>query len=104
MKENVSLIKEINDLRRELRLVRTQVHDNKSQSSISKKKLSSSDLTALTSVEGRGLVARLNFEEEAERIIQLQRMEIQRLKMQMQGQSHSLIPPSSSTKLPVLTT
>nr|XP_046216412.1 cilia- and flagella-associated protein 57 [Oncorhynchus gorbuscha] len=104
MKENVSLIKEINDLRRELRLVRTQVHDNKSQSSISKKKLSSSDLTALTSVEGRGLVARLNFEEEAERIIQLQRVEIQRLKMQMQGQSHSLIPPSSSTKLPVLTT
>ncbi|XP_029504163.1 cilia- and flagella-associated protein 57 [Oncorhynchus nerka] len=104
MKENVSLIKEINDLRRELRLVRTQVHDNKSQSSISKKKLSSSDLTALTSVEGRGLVARLNFEEEAERIIQLQRVEIQRLKMQMQGQSHPLIPPSSSTKLPVLTT
>ncbi|XP_036822584.1 cilia- and flagella-associated protein 57 isoform X1 [Oncorhynchus mykiss] len=104
MKENVSLIKEINDLRRELRLVRTQVHDNKSQSGISKKKLSSSDLTALTSVEGRGLVARLNFEEEAERIIQLQRVEIQRLKMQMQGQSHSLIPPSSSTKLPVLTT
>ncbi|CDQ97658.1 unnamed protein product [Oncorhynchus mykiss] len=45
MKENVSLIKEINDLRRELRLVRTQVHDNKSQSGISKKKLSSSDLT-----------------------------------------------------------
>ncbi|XP_038819293.1 cilia- and flagella-associated protein 57 [Salvelinus namaycush] len=104
MKENVSLIKEINDLRRELRLVRTQVHDYKSQMGISKKKLSSSDLTALTSVEGRGLVARLNFEEEAERIIQLQRVEIQRLKMQMQGQVHSLRPPSSSTKLPVLTT
>ncbi|KAM9427004.1 cilia- and flagella-associated protein 57-like [Salvelinus alpinus] len=104
MKENVSLIKEINDLRRELRLVRTQVHDYKSQMGISKKKLSSSDLTALTSVEGRGLVARLNFEEEAERIIQLQRGEIQRLKMQMQVQVHSLRPPSSSTKLPVLTT
>eukprot|EP00063_Salmo_salar_P070080 XP_014044915.1 PREDICTED: cilia- and flagella-associated protein 57-like isoform X3 [Salmo salar] len=106
MKENVSLIKEMNDLRRELRLLRTQVHDYKSQMGISKKKVSSSDLTALTSVEGRGLVTRLNFEEEAERIIQLQRVEIQRLKMQMQGQGQyqSLRPPSSSTKLPVLTT
>eukprot|EP00063_Salmo_salar_P070075 XP_014044910.1 PREDICTED: cilia- and flagella-associated protein 57-like isoform X2 [Salmo salar] len=50
MKENVSLIKEMNDLRRELRLLRTQVHDYKSQMGISKKKVSSSDLTALTSV------------------------------------------------------
>ncbi|XP_010893002.1 cilia- and flagella-associated protein 57 [Esox lucius] len=107
MKENVSLIKEINELRQELRLVRAQVHDYESQAGVNKRKQSSSDLKVLASVrtQGAGQVARLNFEEEAERIIELQRREIQRLRLeiQSQGQIHSLQTSSSTTRLPTLT-
>ncbi|KAJ8011195.1 hypothetical protein DPEC_G00055650 [Dallia pectoralis] len=109
MKENVSLIKEINELRQELRLVRAQVHEYESQVGINKRKQSSSDLKALASMrtQGAGLVERLNFEEEAERIMELQRLEIQRLRMEIQGpgqvQIHSLRTSSSTTKLPTLT-
>ncbi|KAM6948696.1 cilia- and flagella-associated protein 57-like [Aplochiton taeniatus] len=112
MKENVSLIKEINDLRKELRLVRGQVHNYETQAGINRKakRHSSTDLTALVlrDSEGGSVVARLNFEEEAERIIQLQRIEIQRLRQEIhgagqgQGQVQVLRPPSSA-KLPVLT-
>uniref|UniRef100_A0A6Q2XMB8 Cilia- and flagella-associated protein 57 n=1 Tax=Esox lucius TaxID=8010 RepID=A0A6Q2XMB8_ESOLU len=101
MKENVSLIKEINELRQELRLVRAQVHDYESQAGVNKRK----QMLASVRTQGAGQVARLNFEEEAERIIELQRREIQRLRLeiQSQGQIHSLQTSSSTTRLPTLT-
>uniref|UniRef100_A0A673GCI5 Cilia and flagella associated protein 57 n=1 Tax=Sinocyclocheilus rhinocerous TaxID=307959 RepID=A0A673GCI5_9TELE len=80
MKDNVILMKEINDLRQELRAVRMQLHNYDSQSSFNKNNKSSQSL------------------EEAEKIIQFQRLEIQRLKQEINGQM-----PSSRTKLPPLT-
>ncbi|KAA0718887.1 Cilia- and flagella-associated protein 57 [Triplophysa tibetana] len=53
---------------------------------------------ATASAGSDGLMTRMNFEQEAEKIIELQRLEIQRLKQQMDGQI-----PSSGTKLPPLT-
>ncbi|KAL0966818.1 hypothetical protein UPYG_G00300520 [Umbra pygmaea] len=106
MKENVSLIKEINELRHELSLVRARFQDYESQMRISKKK-QNSEIKVLTSrgTQGGSTVARLNFDE-AERIIQLQRVEIQRLRMEIHDQepiqSHPLRTSSSSTKLPAL--
>ena len=52
------------------------------------------------------VIPRLNFDEEAERIIQMQRTEIQRLRQEIQGQSQvlTLRPPTSGTKLPALAT
>ena len=46
---------------------------------------------------------RLNFEQEAERIIQLQRVEIQRLRQEIQGQTHGLRAPSTA-RLPAILT
>ncbi|XP_062412043.1 cilia- and flagella-associated protein 57 isoform X1 [Sardina pilchardus] len=113
MKENVSLIREINDLRRELRMVRSQLHDNECQDAISKrskaKSLTQLKLRASGDAEAGALVPRLNFDEEAERIIQMQRTEIQRLRQDIQGQSQVLSlrpmrPHTSDTRLPTLAT
>uniref|UniRef100_A0A8C2IX30 Cilia- and flagella-associated protein 57-like n=1 Tax=Cyprinus carpio TaxID=7962 RepID=A0A8C2IX30_CYPCA len=83
MKDNVILMKEINDLRQELRTVRMQLHNYDSQSSFNKRR--------------NGLMTKQSLEE-AEKIIQFQRLEIQRLKQEINGQM-----PSSRTKLPPLT-
>ncbi|KAG8132262.1 hypothetical protein E2320_010133 [Naja naja] len=103
MQENVGLIKEINDLRRELKITRIQVHD-----------LQICDVTSCINQEenapcsspDRQLspgILRLNLEEETERIIQMQRLEIKCLREQMQGQEKALaIQPLLSGKLPIL--
>ncbi|XP_051989486.1 cilia- and flagella-associated protein 57 [Xyrauchen texanus] len=98
MKENVALIKEINDLRQELRTVRIQLHNYESQCTLNKRRTKSSTNTRAASARSSGSMTQLNFEEEAEKIIQLQRLEIQRLKKEIDGQR-----PSSRTKLPPLT-
>ncbi|XP_053484612.1 cilia- and flagella-associated protein 57 isoform X3 [Ictalurus furcatus] len=105
MKENVFLIKEVNDLRTELRLMRAQIHEYETQRGFSKNK----SATRIKSPSSDS--SRLNFEGEAERIIQLQRLEIQRLRQdvlqgQGEGQDQSFVLPSlpSSIKLPALTT
>ncbi|XP_052403711.1 cilia- and flagella-associated protein 57 [Carassius gibelio] len=94
MKDNVILMKEINDLRQELRTVRMQLHNSESQSSFNK----SSAITRGAASAGRnGLMTQQN-SEETEKIIQFQRLEIQRLKQEINVQM-----PSSRTKLPPLT-
>ncbi|KAM4604692.1 cilia- and flagella-associated protein 57 [Polymixia lowei] len=102
--ENVTLIEEINELRKELRMARAQVHDYKIQAAVIKKpnKQRSSDLGAPPSRGSAGNLVRLNFEEEAEQIIQLQHSEIQRLRQEIHGQDLVFRPPSSGTKLPAL--
>ncbi|MCI4377754.1 hypothetical protein PGIGA_G00207350 [Pangasianodon gigas] len=106
MKENVSLIKEINDLRMELRLMRAQIHDYETQSGFNKNKSKSA---MYIKPAPSSAASRLNFEGEAERIIEQQRLEIQRLRQEMlgqgqgQGQDQSFILPSN-IKLPALTT
>uniref|UniRef100_A0A8C5SHT4 Cilia and flagella associated protein 57 n=1 Tax=Laticauda laticaudata TaxID=8630 RepID=A0A8C5SHT4_LATLA len=105
MQENVSLIKEINDLRRELKITRMQVHDLQSTLSLLKKHKKSGPQPPGSSPD-RQLspgILRLNLEEETERIIQMQRLEIKCLREQMQGQEKALaIRPLSSGKLPIL--
>ncbi|XP_043941309.1 cilia- and flagella-associated protein 57 [Protopterus annectens] len=107
MQENVTLIKEINDLRRELKVSRTKVHDLEATLRLNRKnKPGSPDLGGSNSEQASTFgVTRLNFEDEAERIIEMQRQEIKRLRDQLQNQeqSYSIRPPSGG-KLPALTT
>ncbi|XP_056146428.1 cilia- and flagella-associated protein 57-like [Lampris incognitus] len=110
MKENVSLIKEIDKLRKELHMAKAEIHSYETHTAKAKrpKKHSSSDLNVAT-VEslgdsGENRVVRLNFEEEAERIIQLQRLEIQRLRQESVSKDLVTMHSSSSTKLPALNT
>ncbi|KAM9530529.1 cilia- and flagella-associated protein 57-like [Salvelinus alpinus] len=106
MQENVTLISEVNDLRRQLHLVRSQVHDYKSL--VGKKGLTQTNtLKALLSPRANpsNMVVRLNEEDEGDRIIQLQRLEIQRLREEIQVlmKTHPYRPPSTA-KLPSLQT
>ncbi|XP_012923642.1 cilia- and flagella-associated protein 57 isoform X2 [Heterocephalus glaber] len=88
MQENVSLIKEINELRRELKFTRSQVYDLEAALKLSKKTqpqevsetVSSRDMPTATAT------MRLNEQEETGRIIEMQRLEIRRLRDQIQEQ------------------
>ncbi|XP_040087391.1 cilia- and flagella-associated protein 57 isoform X2 [Oryx dammah] len=87
MQENVSLIKEINELRRELKFTRSQVYDLEAALKLTKKirpevseTVSSEDLPSIPPT------MRLNVQEETGRIIEMQRLEIQRLRDQIQEQ------------------
>uniref|UniRef100_A0A4W4FFW9 EML-like second beta-propeller domain-containing protein n=1 Tax=Electrophorus electricus TaxID=8005 RepID=A0A4W4FFW9_ELEEL len=98
MKENVWLIKEINELRKELHLARAHAHNIETQAGIGRRSKSESS-THLKCKRS----TRLNLE--AERIIQLQRAEIRSLQhmLHSQGQAPPLTAPSPGTKLPTLT-
>ncbi|XP_063153827.1 cilia- and flagella-associated protein 57 isoform X2 [Candoia aspera] len=105
MQENVSLIKEINDLRRELKVTRTQVHDLQSTLSLLRKHKKPGAQSTGPSPDRQQSpgILRLNLEEETERIIEMQRLEIKHLRDQMQGQDKALtLRPLSSGKLPIL--
>ncbi|XP_068095524.1 cilia- and flagella-associated protein 57 [Hyperolius riggenbachi] len=107
MQENVTLIKEINELRRELKVSRTKVHDLEAALGLDRKNRTSS----LTDSKGSSLnghqspgVLRLNIEEETERIIEMQKLEIKRLRdlIQSQDLTGGIRPPSVG-RLPSLT-
>ncbi|XP_005410690.1 PREDICTED: cilia- and flagella-associated protein 57 isoform X1 [Chinchilla lanigera] len=88
MQENVSLIKEINELRRELKFTRSQVYDLEAALKLSKK-IQPPEVSE--TVSGRDqpsatTTMRLNEQEETGRIIEMQRLEIQRLRDQIQEQ------------------
>ncbi|KAK9404362.1 cilia- and flagella-associated protein 57 [Crotalus adamanteus] len=105
MQENVSLIKEINELRRELKVTRVQVHDLQSSLSLIRKhkKLAAQPPGPSPDRQLSPGILRLNLEEETERIIQMQRLEIKCLREQMQGQEKALaLRPLSDGKLPIL--
>ncbi|XP_007436852.1 cilia- and flagella-associated protein 57-like, partial [Python bivittatus] len=105
MQENVSLIKEINELRRELKVTRTQVHDLQSTLSLLRKHKKPGAQPTGPSPDRQQSpgILRLNLEEETERIIEMQRLEIKHLRDQMQGQEKALtLRPLSSGKLPML--
>ncbi|CAL8278556.1 unnamed protein product [Lota lota] len=99
MRENVSLIQEINELRQELRRVRAQLHGHQAAITARNKlnRGSPADHRAGSqSAESSSQVTRLNFQEEAERIIQLQRSQIQQLKQELQVQESAFRLPSTS--------
>ncbi|CAO2588725.1 Cilia- and flagella-associated protein 57 [Lemmus lemmus] len=92
MQENVSLIKEINDLRRELKLTRSQIYDLESALKLSKKSRPQEvPETALSKdMASVSPTMRLSEQEETGRIIEMQRLEIRRLRDQIQEQE--LVP------------
>ncbi|XP_011972224.2 cilia- and flagella-associated protein 57 isoform X2 [Ovis aries] len=104
MQENVSLIKEINELRRELKFTRSQVYDLEAALKLTKKlrpevseTVSGEDLPSVPPT------VRLNVQEETGRIIEMQRLEIQRLRDQIQEQEQ--VPgfhPLAGMQLPSL--
>ncbi|XP_042852779.1 cilia- and flagella-associated protein 57 isoform X3 [Panthera tigris] len=105
MQENVSLIKEINELRRELKFTRSQVYDLEAALKLTKK-IRPQDVPETVPSEAMPSIAptmRLNEQQETGRIIEMQRLEIQRLREQIQEQEQ--VPgfhPLSVVRLPSL--
>lgn len=107
MQENVTLIKEINELRRELKVSRTKVHDLEVALGLDRKNrkssLTDSKATSFGGHHSAG-VLRLNMEEETARIIEMQKLEIKRLRDLIQSQDlTAVIRPPSVGRLPSLT-
>ncbi|KAM7099461.1 cilia- and flagella-associated protein 57 [Molossus nigricans] len=105
MQENVSLIKEINELRRELKLTRSQVYDLDAALKLAKKSQLQEVPETGPSEDTAGTTPakRLNEQEEIGRIIEMQRLEIQHLRDQIQEQQQ--VPgfqPISRIRLPSL--
>ncbi|KAM4640524.1 cilia- and flagella-associated protein 57 [Discoglossus pictus] len=106
MQENVTLIKEINELRKELKVSRTKVHDLETALGLTKKNRKTSSDSRATSSSGLQSpgVLRMNIEEETARIIDMQRIEIKRLRDLIQSQEHAPgYGPPAVGKLPALT-
>ena len=87
MQENVSLIKEINDLRKELKMARTQVHDLEANTNVLKK-------------GGQPPGPIISFEEmdQTKKIVEIQKSEIKRLRDELRQTLNR--PISSTNKLP----
>ncbi|NXP45592.1 CFA57 protein, partial [Heliornis fulica] len=102
MQENVSLIKEINDLRQELRVAHTQVHDLQSSLRLTKKKQAVQDTAPSSEVRSSAAILRLNAEKESEKIIEMQQLEIQYLRDQIQKGQVLAVQPLLGGNLPKL--
>uniref|UniRef100_A0A663MD07 Cilia and flagella associated protein 57 n=1 Tax=Athene cunicularia TaxID=194338 RepID=A0A663MD07_ATHCN len=90
VQENVSLIKEINDLRQERKVAHTQVHDLQSTLRLTKKKQAIQDTAPSSELLSSPAVLRLNAEKESENIIEMQQLEIQYLRDQIQEKGQIL--------------
>ncbi|XP_048168844.1 cilia- and flagella-associated protein 57 isoform X2 [Corvus hawaiiensis] len=93
--ENVSLIKEINDLRQELRVAHAQVHDLRSALKLNKDKKAIEDTAPSSELLSSPAVLRLNPEMESEKIIEMQQLEIQYLRDQIQEKGQVVNCPGS---------
>ncbi len=95
----MSLIKEINDLRRELKIARSHVHDLEAALGLHRKNNkahAAETLAAITSTNKNAQLVRDLVE--SEKIVALQQEEIQRLRSRI-GEIEDR-PPSAGTKLP----
>ena len=104
--ENVTLIKEINDLRRELTQSRTQVHDLEAALGIHRKNnpqaRAAADALAATTTTNKNALMQLELEEKS-KVVELQMAEIMRLRnqlMEMERAGSAVSRPSSATRLP----
>lgn len=101
LQENVSLIKEINDLRRELKIARTQIHDLEAALGMHSKK-NKNDTAAVAAFSSKGPSALMQSEmEEKNKIIDMQKLEIKRLRMEITDIEMGSRPPSSQRLPPV---
>lgn len=98
--ENVSLIKEINDLRRELKIARTQIHDLEAAMGLHSKR-NKSDTATIAAITAKGPSALMEKDmEEKNKIIEMQMMEIRRLRTEMSDLDFQGSRPPSSHRLP----
>jgi WD40 repeat protein len=98
MQENVSLIKEINDLRRELKQSRTQVHDLEAALGLHRKnnQQSRAAADALTQATSTNKNALMELElTEKKKIVDLQQNEIIRLRNELADLEKALMPSAS---------
>uniref|UniRef100_A0A8C6JED1 EML-like second beta-propeller domain-containing protein n=1 Tax=Melopsittacus undulatus TaxID=13146 RepID=A0A8C6JED1_MELUD len=103
MQENMSLIKEINDLRQELKAALTQLHHLKSTLKLIKKREAIQDTAPSSEPLPSPAVLRLNAEKENEKIIEMQQLEIQYLRNQIQEKGQSpAVQPLLTRNLPKL--
>ncbi|XP_074640882.1 cilia- and flagella-associated protein 57-like [Tubulanus polymorphus] len=107
MQENVSLIKEINDLRKELKIARTQVHDLEAALGLHRKNKSNvseaaATLAAVTSTNKNAMIEK-DLEENI-KVIDLQKGELKRLRTQVREMEMQLSNrPPSGARLPPMT-
>jgi len=104
--ENVTLIKEINDLRRELNQSRTRVHDLEAALGIHRKNKvhvrAATDALASATTTNKNALMQLELEEKS-KIVELQKTEIMRLRSEMMDMERTgsvVSRPSSATRLP----
>ena len=101
LQENVTLIKEINDLRRELKIARTQVHDLETVLGVMRKQQQSSDVEKSGNTDNKDNLSDENVE--MEKMIDMQKGEIRKLRVQIK-EMETIInsrPPSGSRLPPV---
>ena len=105
LKENVSLIKEINDLRLELRISRTQVHDLEAALGLHRKANQDSASKTLQQIMSSNKNAQMEQElVERSKVVELQQNEIMRLRNQMTDlEGGQLSRPPSGGRLPPMT-
>ncbi|KAL4237175.1 Cilia- and flagella-associated protein 57 [Mactra antiquata] len=96
MQENVSLIKEINDLRKELKIARTQIHDLEAAVKQYTKRTGGEDTDVFAVMLKAPSALMENELEEKNKIIDMQKFEIKKLRMELETGSR----PGSSARLP----
>ncbi|XP_032884753.1 cilia- and flagella-associated protein 57 [Amblyraja radiata] len=100
MQENVVLIKEINDLRQDLKIARIKVHDLEVTLGTQKKTKKPCAADFKDNCSRSETITRLNFDQESERIIEMQRLEMNKLREKIQTlEEHQQQP---GTMLPAL--
>ncbi|XP_078485320.1 cilia- and flagella-associated protein 57 [Ciona intestinalis] len=111
MQENVALIKEINDLRRELKMTRSQYHELETSLGLNRSKAGKGGKRIETAATGSDTsggrsVLRQNIEEEGPRIIEMQKGEIRKLRNQIMDLEEQLThrPPSGGKLPPMILT
>lgn len=102
-KENVTLIKEVNDLRKELKTSRSRIHDLETALGISRKNAATATdaiVQALHVHQGNHLIEER--QNELQKIIEYQKQEIKRLREKIEEMESRVSRPSSSNQLPPL--
>ncbi len=98
----MSLIKEINDLRRELKLARSQVHDLEAALGLHRKNNKAHASETIAAITSTNKNAQLERDlAEREKVVELQQEEILRLRSRIgQMEGYGSRPPSGGAKLP----
>ena len=102
MQENVTLIKEINDLRRELKIARTQVHDLEPALGVMRKQQQFPEDEDPDNSENKRNMSEENLE--MEKMIDMQKVEIRKLRVQIKDMETVINSrPPSGSRLPPMT-